>query len=162
MLGVFNLSFTADTIKQPNGGARLWLGTFDTSREAAFAYDAAARKLYGLDAKLNLAEFSLHSSIDTQVTHTNMDKKMQIQQNLGASSSDNSSSGGSSDESVLCDNELAISFPSGDFESQNNERVGDDEVGIDGIWEDLKVNLPDFDDSSIWWRQWRQWTSIRL
>ncbi|XVF57045.1 hypothetical protein PTKIN_Ptkin06aG0171500 [Pterospermum kingtungense] len=41
-------------IRQPNGGNRLWLGTFNTSFEAAAAYDEAARKLYGPSAKLNL------------------------------------------------------------------------------------------------------------
>ncbi|KAK7280704.1 hypothetical protein RJT34_25771 [Clitoria ternatea] len=45
-------------IREPNRGARLWLGTFETSHEAAMAYDAAARKLYGSDAKLNLPELS--------------------------------------------------------------------------------------------------------
>ncbi|RHN77527.1 putative transcription factor AP2-EREBP family [Medicago truncatula] len=45
-------------IREPNRGARLWLGTFETSHEAALAYDAAARKLYGSDAKLNLPELS--------------------------------------------------------------------------------------------------------
>ncbi|XP_059669065.1 dehydration-responsive element-binding protein 2D-like [Cornus florida] len=43
-------------IREPNHGARLWLGTFDTSVEAAAAYDGAARKLYGPSANLNLKE----------------------------------------------------------------------------------------------------------
>jgi hypothetical protein len=46
-------------IREPNRGARLWLGTFKTSREAALAYDAAARKLYGSRAKLNRPEISM-------------------------------------------------------------------------------------------------------
>ncbi|KAM1124652.1 hypothetical protein ACFX11_040225 [Malus domestica] len=37
-------------------GAWLWLGTFDTSYEAALAYDATNRKLYGSQAKLNLPD----------------------------------------------------------------------------------------------------------
>ncbi|KAJ4965294.1 hypothetical protein NE237_017143 [Protea cynaroides] len=43
-------------IREPNRGARLWLGTFETSRDAALAYDVAARKLYGSSARLNLPE----------------------------------------------------------------------------------------------------------
>lgn len=43
-------------IREPNRGARVWLGTFNTSLEAARAYDDAARKLYGSCAKLNLPD----------------------------------------------------------------------------------------------------------
>lgn len=41
-------------IREPNHGSRVWVGTFDTSYDAAVAYDAVARRLYGADAKLNL------------------------------------------------------------------------------------------------------------
>ncbi|XP_048424553.1 dehydration-responsive element-binding protein 2D-like [Pyrus x bretschneideri] len=49
-------------IREPNRGARLWLGTFNTSTEAALAYDEAARKLYGSSAKLNLPAHHQHPS----------------------------------------------------------------------------------------------------
>ncbi|RZS18024.1 hypothetical protein BHM03_00050243 [Ensete ventricosum] len=45
-------------IREPNRGARLWLGTFSSSLEAAQAYDKAARSLYGDCARLNLSDDS--------------------------------------------------------------------------------------------------------
>jgi hypothetical protein len=40
-------------IREPNGGNRRWLGTFSNSKEAARAYDAAAKTLYTSRARLN-------------------------------------------------------------------------------------------------------------
>ena len=34
-------------IREPNRGKRLWLGTFDNAVDAAFAYNEAARVMYG-------------------------------------------------------------------------------------------------------------------
>lgn len=45
-------------IREPNGGSRLWLGTFQNAVEAALAYDEAARAMYGSSARLNLPDYS--------------------------------------------------------------------------------------------------------
>nr|XP_043639528.1 ethylene-responsive transcription factor ERF056-like [Erigeron canadensis] len=43
-------------IREPKSKTRIWLGTYNTARDAALAYDSAARKLFGPDARLNLPD----------------------------------------------------------------------------------------------------------
>jgi EREBP-like factor len=43
-------------IREPNGGKRLWLGTFTTAVQAAQVYDEAARAMYGPVARLNFPD----------------------------------------------------------------------------------------------------------
>nr|AGA15800.1 ethylene response factor 9 [Diospyros kaki] len=52
--------------QSPQKAKRLWLGTFDSAREAALAYDEAATVLYGPDAILNFSPRSeLVEPVDT-------------------------------------------------------------------------------------------------
>ncbi|XWS75192.1 hypothetical protein CRYUN_Cryun01aG0064200 [Craigia yunnanensis] len=52
-------------IRAPNGGKKLWLGTFPTGFEAAVAYDEAARAMYGEKAILNKPHVSDSYSVAT-------------------------------------------------------------------------------------------------
>ncbi|XP_054807570.1 ethylene-responsive transcription factor ERF060-like [Prosopis cineraria] len=49
-------------IRLPKNRTRLWLGTFHTAEEAAFAYDSAAHKLRGDFARLNFPHLRHHGA----------------------------------------------------------------------------------------------------
>ncbi|GMI78547.1 hypothetical protein like AT1G75490 [Hibiscus trionum] len=128
-------------IREPNRGARLWLGTFDTSHEAAMAYDAAARKLYGSDAKLNLPE--LCPSQPSQAVAPVMNYQPQNVNNSGMGSSNMAPPVYTNESSVMC-------FPKENMQdpvAEKDAMFG--EVNEDGFWENMSVNLPLLDDS-IW------------
>ncbi|XP_059461347.1 dehydration-responsive element-binding protein 2D-like [Corylus avellana] len=123
-------------IREPNRGARLWLGTFDTSYDAAMAYDAAARKLYGSDAKLNLPDLS--SSAPTSNNTQNME-------NSGTAAASNN---GPIVYQNTFPNEMVLK-PHGN-QAEFRVKFGDNEEGsIDGVWENMNATFPVFDET-IW------------
>ncbi|XVE94629.1 hypothetical protein REPUB_Repub02eG0025300 [Reevesia pubescens] len=146
-------------IREPNRGARLWLGTFDTAHEAAMAYDAAARKLYGSDAKVNLPELRVNnpqyppSSVNThQVAPIGNQTQNENNNSSGTCSSNSPIITRNNDLSPVYKNDSSVmSFPSENIDSlaENNAKFGQNEDGIDGFWENISVNLPVLDDS-LW------------
>jgi hypothetical protein len=57
--------FAAEIRDSARQGSRVWLGTFDTAEEAAFAYDRAAYKMRGTKALLNFPLDVVSKSMDT-------------------------------------------------------------------------------------------------
>ncbi|GAV73347.1 AP2 domain-containing protein [Cephalotus follicularis] len=148
-------------IREPNRGARLWLGTFDTSNEAAMAYDAAARKLYGSDAKLNLPDqLSIKPQHQTSsVINTPMAQMGNQQKVLHDSATTNTTCSSTIPISladgvtpVYNNNNPVMPFPNENVDSHNMvacdaKYYQNDHEAID--WENLNSSLSVFDES-IW------------
>ncbi|WCJ35263.1 Dehydration-responsive element-binding protein 2D [Euphorbia peplus] len=144
-------------IREPNRGARLWLGTFDTSLEAAMAYDSAARKLYGPEAKLNLPEMNRFSGnpdhnnnpkVVTQFENQNQNQyqNQQVGVNSGLSPIIRASDSNPNTNSGYVLDPITPEF--GENENQNRNQ-NQNQSGMEEFWENLNVNLPLYDDS-IW------------
>ncbi|PIN22410.1 hypothetical protein CDL12_04878 [Handroanthus impetiginosus] len=125
-------------IREPNRGSRVWLGTFDTSYDAALAYDAAARKLYGPDAKVNLPHlYEDNPQVEAQPP-VEASAKTQNQENCASSS-----------DLPILDSFLTDEVPP--MNGYHQGGGGDGEcVSASGILENLNVSLPEVDDSYLW------------
>ncbi|XP_034677318.1 dehydration-responsive element-binding protein 2D-like [Vitis riparia] len=137
-------------IREPNRGARLWLGTFDTSYEAAIAYDAAARKLYGPEAKLNLPELCAQPPANTQFTHN------QIPPNPNITSPSVTALPRPNIQTPPYHKKYSVVPPPATQEvpphakpTAINEKNGENDDGMEGVWANMNVTLPKVDDS-LW------------
>lgn len=127
-------------IREPKRGARLWLGTFNTSLEAAMAYDVAARRLYGPCACLNLPR------VQSESTGSSSSPPVP---DLSTSSSirfPNSSLELESAGSSTLPSELSMNFPLTTIESSSYLSTGTDNNAKVGLWGDV-MELPEVESS---------------
>ncbi|KAL4566397.1 hypothetical protein LXL04_030512 [Taraxacum kok-saghyz] len=148
-------------IREPNGGNRLWLGTFNSSHEAAMAYDAAARKLYGADARLNLPDENsvppsgptaskraraLAAAAAEEAEYNRLlleikmkqEFEMQIQMQMYMI--------------MVNQQQMQMYLEGGGVAGNiiNKNAIDENVVGFESAFKKLNSNLPEFDDSPMW------------
>ncbi|KAK6136546.1 hypothetical protein DH2020_029706 [Rehmannia glutinosa] len=126
-------------IREPNRGSRVWLGTFDTSYDAAVAYDAAARKLYGADAKVNLPH--LYDEMPDQA-QAPVEAPVKIENN-----EINYTNCAPSKSAIL---ESSMGGQIAPVNGYQGGGGGGEYVSASGILKNLNVSLPEVDDSYLW------------
>ncbi|KAD4585835.1 hypothetical protein R6Q59_035732 [Mikania micrantha] len=141
-------------IREPNRGSRVWLGTFSSAREAAIAYDAAARRLYGPGAHLNLPEeianapppplavteaaneARYHRSIQQMKKQQEFDRQIQIYMQQ--------------QQHKIKAETAMIPDLNRHTTGNHNEFTGENYVDQKSSTGNLNANLPEFDDSGLW------------
>ncbi|CAN4122912.1 unnamed protein product [Withania somnifera] len=133
-------------IRESNRGARLWLGTFDNSYDAAVAYDAAALKLYGKEAKLNLPH--LHNNQNPRPNACPAPAPAPVPETTIYDLASPSTWSVGNDPSLYFND--AFGNDQTPFHFPDMNEAPDHHEGLGGeLWRDLNM-LPEIDDSSIW------------
>jgi EREBP-like factor len=70
-------------IRQPNGGTRLWLGTFENALKAALAYDEAAKTMFKSCARLNFPAGLDSTTISNNSAVIAVHESIPVSPNLG-------------------------------------------------------------------------------
>ncbi|KAL2504041.1 Dehydration-responsive element-binding protein 2D [Abeliophyllum distichum] len=131
-------------IREPNGGTRVWLGTFANSYDAALAYDAAARKLFGPDAKVNLPH--LYEENNQSPVSSIIESHVQNQENPVIAFSQ------CEPLPIFYENTAAYGYPFEGTSLNNSQNVNENEyVSMEGMVNNLNTYyLPEIDDSFMW------------
>ncbi|KAI3989176.1 hypothetical protein MKX01_033212 [Papaver californicum] len=145
-------------IREPNRGARLWLGTYNTALEAAIAYDNTAFELYGSSAKLNLPH---HPQFNHQIPM----KSSPVSSSSFSSTTTTTTTSNPSTQATQRKNQqtepsstvvteelpvLGLSCVQGNSMEDEGNSVMTDEDQIGQYWENLSLTFPDVvDDQDI-------------
>ncbi|XP_076940681.1 uncharacterized protein LOC143609957 [Bidens hawaiensis] len=153
-------------IREPNCGSRVWLGTFSSAREAAIAYDAAARRLYGPNAHINLPEEAANApppppaveEAANEATYRRAVEQMKKQQEFQRQVQiymHQQQQQQQQQRNVKMETGMISDIPDlnrqafGNYHDFNGETYVDQKCG-QSLNGNLKANLPEFDDSGLW------------